>query len=415
MASFALVQQAARTTTGTQDFTVSGFGTPVGAIFWGSYGTANGTSVAHGGLFVGATDGTRDRSIGFGSENGQATTDTGGQANVSNCIVIPTSTVQTTIVGAAAFSAWITDGVRINWGTAPGTAYLVNCLLIGGSGVSGVYVNNSAPGATLDTATTISSVGFTSDVILVFGGLDGASGNLTHTSPSIGVYVRDGSDTQASYSYFDTSATGTSTLIEIIDTTSVARRAVSGAGGAEAQIQNVGASGFDLYRRVNGSGALEVMYVCIDLNGLSAKLITQSTPTSTGAQAITGVGFTPELLLALSGSALANNTVYTDGNAESLALGMATATDAFVSGLSSDDGVSPSVTESRTNNRPVSVIKDAGVLVSATLTSFDTDGATLNYSTVDASARQQIMLFVGSVTSRSLLMGGKLIGKLERG
>lgn len=418
MSNFALVQLAANTGTGTQDFTVSGFGTPVGAIFFGSYATANGSSVSHGGIFIGATDGTRDRAIGFGSENGVATTDTGGQASQTACVQIPSPTTQSTAVGVASFSSWITDGVRINWTTAPGTAYLVNCLLIGGSGVSGVYVNNAAPHASVDSATTINTVGFTSDIIFVFGGLDAATGNLTHTSPVLGIYVRDGSDTQASYSYHDLSASGTSTVLQVLDTTSVARRVVAGAGGAECQIQNVGASGFDLYRRISATGTMEVMYVCIDLNGISAKLITQSTPTSTGNQAITGVGFTPELMLAISGSALANNTVYSDGNAESFAIGMATPTAAYAAGMSSDDGVSPSATQSRTNDRPVSVIKDAAVLYSATLSSFDSDGATLNYSTVDASARQQIILFVqesAAPSTRSLLLSGKLIGKLERG
>ena len=62
-AEVVVVQQAARTTTGTQDFTSSGFGTPKAAMCMVGFGATNGTSVSHGVFSIGFTDGTRQNAL----------------------------------------------------------------------------------------------------------------------------------------------------------------------------------------------------------------------------------------------------------------------------------------------------------------------------------------------------------------
>ena len=75
-ADFAVVQCVLPTSDGgTVDCTSTGFGTPAGALFFGSYGTANGTAVSHAGFFIGAYDGTRQNSVATASEDGQADSD----------------------------------------------------------------------------------------------------------------------------------------------------------------------------------------------------------------------------------------------------------------------------------------------------------------------------------------------------
>ena len=152
MADIEMVTVAANTSTGTQDFTVAGFGTPKGAIFLVSYGTANGTAVNHAMLSVGFTDGTRQRAIGIRVENAVVGgSDTGNIESSTACILTALNSADTTD-GVATFDSWITDGVRVNWTDAPPSAYLVTCILFGGSGVSNVYVDDFTTPGVVDTA-----------------------------------------------------------------------------------------------------------------------------------------------------------------------------------------------------------------------------------------------------------------------
>ena len=118
----AVVKSAAPTSNGgTQDFTVTGFGTPVCAMFFLSYGTINGTAVDNAMLSFGFSDFTNHRGIAHVSEDSGTTTDTMSQR--ATTLITLLNTDQST--DGTATASTITDGVRLTWADAPPSAYLV--------------------------------------------------------------------------------------------------------------------------------------------------------------------------------------------------------------------------------------------------------------------------------------------------
>lgn len=394
MAEFALVQAAARTgTTGTQDFTSSGFGTPKGAMVWLTYATVNGTAANHAMLGVGFTDGTNHRSLTPASEDG-VVADT--QASGSLTTLITTiATANTPVDGSATFDSWITDGLRINWTDVPPAAYLVNVLLIGGAGVSAVKVGNVQGPAVVGNAVDVNTVGFQPDLVLCWSNPDSniSVTACTHADPVFGMAVRDGSDTQRCAGLYHQNASNPSHIQGVLDTASVSLGLHGGFPQAELQISDFDASGFSVYCRV-GAAALEIDYLAIQLNGLVAKIVTSASPTGTGDHTITGAGITPQLALMVHTAAPAVNTVYDTDSAEVLGLSAITSAASLCGAIYIQDNVATANTESIVNNIAISLRKAAAAFMTATWSAWTSDGMTLNYTVTDGTARQRAVLFV---------------------
>ena len=144
-------------------------------------------------------------------------------------------------------------------------------------------------------------------------------------------------------------------------------------------------------------------------------MATVATPTSTGSNSVTGVGFTPQFCMLGLTSALLVDTVYSDDNAECFGVGVATPSLSSSLTMFAEDGSTDSDATNMIDNKIIRIRKDRADFITATLTGFTSDGMTLNYTVVDASARQQIGLFIQAGTGGiSRLLGGKLIGKLGR-
>lgn len=398
MAEFAVVQQAARTgSTGTQDFTVSGFGTPKAALFFASFGTAAGTAVNHALLSVSMTDGVRSVFMAVRAEDASNPADASGFPDDTHAIAILSQTTNA-LDGVADFDSWITNGIRVNWTSVPPSGYLITCVLIGGNGVSNAYVGSVQPPGVLDTATDVTAPGFTPDVVLFISSVENFNGTAdSNAKPSLGICVNDGSNTQRSMNWHHANTTIPSVLVAMLDTNCVARRAGAGSSGPEIQCQDFDASGFSVYNRVSVSTpTLELGYLAIKLNGLSAKLLTSASPIVPGDHTITGATFKPQFALMLHGSALVADTVYTDGNAEVCGISAFTAQAAGCSAIWAADNATPVDAESITNNIPVSLRKTAANFMTASFSAFTSDGVTLSYSTTDGSARQRAVLFVQS-------------------
>jgi hypothetical protein len=393
MAEFAVVRAACNTSTGTQDFTSTGFGTPKAALFFLSAGTADGTQVNNAMLSIGATDGTRSRAIAAGSEHGVASSDTGMTGSGTAAVVTLLKTSMSAIDGSADFSAWITDGVRINWTDAPPEAYMMTVVLIGGNGVSNCYVGNATAGATVGAATDVTDPAFEPTFVLTFGANDASLTTDSDLRLSLGVVVNDGSNTQRSVSMSETAGQASAVATLSFETDCVARRTSAGAGGPEIQIQDFDANGFSLYTRVSNAEVMATNYLAVKLSGLSAKLLTSASPTGTGSATITGAGFTPQFGLMLHSSALAVDTLYTDGSAEVIGISAFTSSAQGSSAMNVNDAVAPN-TQSLSDNDPVSLYKDGATFMAASFSAFTSDGVTFSYGTTDGSARQRAVLFV---------------------
>lgn len=386
-AEFAVAQSAAPTSNGgTQDLTISGFGTPKCALFFGGYGTANGTAVNHAGLWIGAYDGTRQYSMGQASEDNVNPTDTGSVIDANSAIntLLATSQAQDGD-GTASF---ITDGARLTWADAPPSAYLINALLIGGSGVSNCYVGQATGNATQDATTAVSAPGFEPDIVIAWAN----HALTTQFRPSLGMaWNNGGAVVQRSMAGNDTNGNASATVISALITDRIMGAVIGATPSLE--LTSFDANGFTVTTR-DAAGARDITYIAIKLSGLNAFLHTSAAPTSTGDQSITGVGFRPQVGLMLQGEFAAVDTTYGSNDGEVYGFSVFTATSSATSTVWTNDGSNPSNNESITETAVCRTRKDAADYATCTLVSFDADGATYNYTATNGTARQRAVLYV---------------------
>lgn len=398
MAEFALVQNAARTTTGTQDYTVSGFGTPKLAMFFVTFATANNTETAHAVLGIGSTDGTRNVSTTYSDKDAVATTVCKSRGNTSNCVLLHNQ--DGTVIGRAAFSSWITDGVRINWSTAPASGYLVTCLLVGGS-VSNAYTNVATVPFGTEPTLDVTAPGFEPDIVISYA-VEGNAFNDTQRAaftPNMGFAVRGANPaTQRGLHQYDYDAVALPSSFGG-SRFSTARSWVEVASNTIAlTVQDIDSSGFS-YSQVGTTGSdLEIAYVAINLPAsLSATILSIDAPTSTGSYSITGAGFTPQFAMML----LSDNTAYQSvlgfgaGNGETFGIGLSTSAAQYcVSTTMSDSEAAATNTSSITDSKPINTRLDGAALGVETFTAFTSDGMTLNATTANGTTRKRAVLFV---------------------
>lgn len=131
------------TSTGTFDITSSDLGgltAKAAIVFVVNSNNYTGSLDNHTALSFGATDGTRQWSTSAQSENNQGATDNDRQWQTDQ--VITMLLTNGNIDGEAAFSSFITNGVRLNCGNAFGSAWAGWALLIAGDDVN-VYAGNA--------------------------------------------------------------------------------------------------------------------------------------------------------------------------------------------------------------------------------------------------------------------------------
>lgn len=390
-----VVQQAARTTTGTQDFTSAGFGTPKAVMCMAGFGATNGTAVSHGIFSIGFSDGTRQNALSVRTKNGVTTTLTGRRADTTDILLIADQ--DQTVIMRVQFSAWITDGVRLNYSVAPATGYQVSCTLFGGAGISNAYVNTVSTPATVDTSTTVNTVGFQADLII--GGVNGdgtySDSNQAQGDLSVGFALRGGS--QKSVRFFDVTGVTTTALVSRNLSNRIGQ---SGSNAQQIEIQNFTSSGFDATTR-GAAAAATLGYLALRFNGITANVMAVDSPTATGSQSISGIGFTPQWGMLVGSSMQVIDTNVNDTDAEAWGISSFTASAQSCFAIASADGVTTSVTESLTDTKPICLRKSAGVFYSASFTSFGSGTTTFNYATADGTTRKWIGLFLQQVTTGS--------------
>jgi hypothetical protein len=176
----------------------------------------------------------------------------------------------------------------------------------------------------------------------------------------------------------------------------------------EADFVSMDADGFTLNYTTSG-GSADVMYY-LALRGPQFKVSSFNQATSTGNQAITGAGFTPKASLMISANDTSANNDTTAAHAR-VSVGIATGTSARgVIWGGETDAVSPTVASrnlDRTKLMKLMVEAGASPTTSAAAdhVSFDADGQTINWTTVDATARQVLVLWMGD----ELVGGGQKI------
>lgn len=130
--SAALVQGAEPGATGDVDFTSSGFGTPTGALFFSVSDTSLplAGSANDGRMMIGAYDGTTNGVVLVAGNSGTDPTETNRYGTSTDCIALPDATGGTLDARASGVS-FITDGVRVNFGSRASTRVIWVVLIKG--------------------------------------------------------------------------------------------------------------------------------------------------------------------------------------------------------------------------------------------------------------------------------------------
>jgi hypothetical protein len=289
-----------------------------------------------------------------------------------------------TTVFAADLVSLDADGFTVNFTTANATAYVVNYMAFGGADLTNVALKSfTSATATGNQATT--GVGFQPDVMLLLGADNSASNNSTNFG------LAKSSSARSTASQAANATTGGR-----IQKTTVVYTNLDGGNSVrgEADLVSLDSDGFTLNWTTANANTHTIYALC--LKGGSFKVGSFLQKTSTGSQATTGVGFQPTGLLCFSagqtaGAALSGIQYLYTGAASSATKRVAVHYDAGNwSGVSLD------------RTHIYNSYGDDGTPTlqgQADLTSFDSDGFTLNYGASDATAREVIFLAVGNAVA----------------
>ena len=171
---------------------------------------------------------------------------------------------------------------------------------------------------------------------------------------------------------------------------------------AEADLQSWDTTGFTLNWTTNDATATVVHFLAIGGAKISAKVIGWTMPIATGSKTVTGVGFTPDVVLSGHIGAAATGAPPTTSTNGSLGLSWFDAAGDQGSTCSFSQSAFATTSTHRYQRADKASVANSNVLTKeATWTSMDTDGFTLNYTTANASAGQMISLALKGVQARA--------------
>lgn len=391
--SHGIVHAAARTTTGTQDYTQTGLGTIKGLLFLGSDNPSINTTQNDLGISIGASDlaAVPGVMMGVNYEDNVATTDCKKMSQNDHIYGIsgpgawnPDS--------EADFDSQITDGVRIDWPTiVEGTGRRTSAIMLK-EGIDQLEVIHQEIAGTGSTTVTC---GFTPDVLLVLDVASTVSPDNNGYNLTVGMYHR------ADDVYATVGVVGFNGQTTPVAACSFKDNKISGTVNSATNIwfndftvDSFTGTGFDM-TKVSGTGAGDHIFICIKLAaGYSAKVGNFASPGSTGvASVISGLAFTPQIAFFIA-SSVTDTTDGTDTAKCSISFGAACLDDEdavteVAQGGTVEDFTEPALADSRGNHREdacLFLIDETGSIpVKATLDSFPTGGVDLNYTIATAS------------------------------
>lgn len=386
---------ALNTTTGLQNITISGFGTPKAAIVMLNYSdSGQDSTVSVSRMSYGFTDGVSNYQASFES-NDSATTSSTRRSGDSSLGMLQLTNGAT--LANIVFNAWITDGIQINITTAFGTpSVYATVILLGGSDLLNVSVG-AAQLTNGTSSTAISSLSFEPTIVNTIGVALNTIGNSSITVMSLGYSHNDGTAKNKGIIYHDNNNVGTSVVESYSATARCAGQIVSGAVTWTGHISSYAANGFT-YTHDTNTGGDYVFYLAMELGaGIGVNIDLIDSPSTTGSFAKTGVGFQPNYLMLASAEGTNADAIQvtdadgfsvysTDGTSESTHAG------------SSQDAVTTTNTASRVSTDLAFLHSGNAIATQGSLTSFDSDGYTLNITTLTAQ-KKWLQLAFGAASS----------------
>lgn len=405
------VRALAPTSTGTQDFTVSGFGVPRAAMFIFTGGGTDSTPATHQRYSVGFWARTDDVDNQFVSHMVSEDGETGVMPSTAGAIddavvkCFDPTTDLNDVNFEAAFDSLVTDGIRLNWSAVDGTVQgYVTCVLF--NGVSWAVVDSQEePGAQDDVVFT--GMPGTPDIVILATPRNDSDDDTTGDTArlSFGFAANDGSETQGGVANWF-AATVSATLAASYVSTALALVHTKNKAGTPSWARNV--DSFD------STGVTLVQQVTAELRNafigvLALKLPTGTpfavemltVPSSTGSWGITGVGFQPKFAILCPNTLSSADTTLVDSRANLIGISTVNADEEFCNVSWVEDGSDPHVAKSQHTNKVLDhpSWQSGGTAESdlvGAFTSFDSDGMTINLTSVPGRALTVPALFIGS-------------------
>ena len=389
-----------RTTTGTGtgnlDITRTDFGTPNAALVLFTGSTADGTAATHRRWGIGCADGTNQWVITTASEDGlTGATDAYRRQTTTQLLISLDMTGA--VEGEAAFSAWITDGIRLNITDAFPSSYFVTALLF--RGVSNFKCDTFITADAVDGTTDVTTIGFQAD-FLWLASITDDSDDVSEISATLSMGMVLGNGTQRAFGMNDNDAQATTDLDGIYNTHGITFQSTGGGAAGAVEIGSFDSSGFTATTRlaVNpaqcGSGCKVYVAAFKWPGGFTHALAQNSSPTGTGTQSVTFPAFQPDLGVAFLnyvGSGTSAGTVDAS-DVDSGGVSVLTTDAQFCNVWMADDGAGVSDTHSLSDNQAV-LLPDGGNSggFAGTFSGFTANGWDWSFSAVSGDAKRWIL------------------------
>lgn len=389
----------------TQDITISGFGTPQAAMFFGSrYDEDVNTQVANNHLFIGATDGTRNWLCGHGDDDHSSPSSIWITADDGKCAKIAFNPGNTD--GMASFTSWITNGIRLTWDSGIATRYFGVLFF---NGFDNVYAGwADLTGTSQDSALNITDPGFRPDLLFVTGLENIASDNDDFGTAIIsrGLVTRDNSGTIVQGSlgqYFTHNVNPTAYAARASNSRGLVYPDSSGAENTSVLFDDFDSSGFSATPK-SGTISGRFFYLALKVGaGYEAKSAWDTTPTSTGTKTF-NIGMQPSTSLWIPTALEALNTAYTNDLASAVHIGNIDSSNAEACGGGwSVDNVNPADSIQIIRNDSIFSYDDArNQSPSGAYNSNAATGPELDFSAVETSGKYWLVAGIGAAAAGNI-------------
>ncbi|MFQ5498286.1 MAG: Ig-like domain-containing protein, partial [Candidatus Zixiibacteriota bacterium] len=377
---------------GNQAVTGVGF-MPSAVIFFGNNQTLEGVKANATTFFGFASSATQER--GMGQWAADASTGLGGTRLAASGIVIVKDAVPT-VSGEADLVSFDLDGFTINWSVNDGTANIIHYLAIGGDADSAFVGDFTFPATAGNVAVT--GVGFTPKAVIMFGNSKMTAVPMTQARPFeksfFGMATGSTSRTALATSFRSQVGKADKAMVDFNETRAIEilKRTAPVQIESDADFVSMDPDGFTI-NALTVKKAFNVSFLAIGGNAnLNVALGSDTQPVAAGPKATAGLGFQPDGMLVM--------TVGNPGGASvngNIAFGASDGTSEGTIGAAALDNppTDTKIDEFNVSTKLIRMFTPGAIpttAAEASLSSFDTDGFTLNWTTADVTPRKFLYL-----------------------
>ena len=375
--------------TGTQNATVSGFGTPTAAIIIANGRTAVGAG-NNANMSIGFWDGTNNCGLCIASDDGSTNMETDRSWSNDHCY-IETNGFGSARWEIASITGTVTDGVELTWDIA--NADELTVILIKGTLSASIERLDLSEVSTDNTVTP----GHTTHALFAMsvGAAGATDGISSHASLNFGLGHYDGTSTytQHSVGWYDQDAAANSNLRQEVSTDRILIRQNSTGLTWELTWSAVTSTQFTITSNTTTTWGNSVFFLCLELDEPAGFEVGNGTsPTSTGTKAFT-TSDEPSFVGLIQTSLPNADQQYNTDDATGFCFGVTDGTTdkCFAFNVAHNAAVSDTLHHHQNNVSFLYAPADTGTIENTSaFSSFNATDFTLNYTAVDTTAYQNI-------------------------